>query len=258
MAAAKRIPILTYHSIDDSRSVVSTAPDVFRRQMKHLSETGLRGISLEALLAHAADKRAFPADSVVLTFDDGFRNFYRTAFPILDQYGFKATVFLVTDYCGKKNNWPGNPPHLASMPLMSWAEVRELKSNAIEFGAHTRTHPDLTRITETQVKRETVESKDAIENEIGGKVTTFAYPYGRMNRRVKEIVAENFDAACSTNLGTTGVDSDLFSLERIDTYYLSRPWVFDSLLSKRFDRYMKFRQALRDVKGRFSEELSIS
>ncbi|MEO8042853.1 MAG: polysaccharide deacetylase family protein [Acidobacteriota bacterium] len=226
--------------------------------MKRLSETGIRGISLETLSRSFAANKGFPENSVVLTFDDGFQNFYTTAFPILHEYGFKATVFLVTDHCGKKNDWPGNPPGLASEKLMSWSEVRELKSNGIEFGAHTRTHPDLTRLSETQVKRETVESRDAIENAIGVKVTTFAYPYGKFNGRVRDIAAQNFDVACSTNLGTATVESDLFSLERIDAYYLSRPRVFDSLSSKTFDRYMKFRQTLRDVKGQVSEKLSIN
>ena len=258
MIEARRIPILTYHSIDESGSIISTAPDIFRRQMKRLSETGLKGISLETLAASAAKKKGFPKDAVVLTFDDGFHNFYTTAFPILEEYRFEATVFLVTDHCGKKNDWAGNPPGLASEKLMSWSEVRELKLNGIDFGAHTRTHPDLTRLSETQVKREMTESKDAIENAIGGMVTTFAYPYGKFNGCVREIAAQNFDAACSTNLGTASVESDLFSLERIDAYYLSRPKVFDSLSSKRFDRYMKFRQTLRTVKGQVSEILSIN
>jgi peptidoglycan/xylan/chitin deacetylase (PgdA/CDA1 family) len=258
MVEARRIPILTYHSIDESRSIVSTAPDIFRRQMKRLSETGMNAISLEAVSGYLADKKGFPGNTVVLTFDDGFQNFYTTAFPVLEQYGFKATVFLVTDYCGKKNNWPGNPPSLASHELMSWAEVRELRSNGIEFGAHTRTHPDLTRLTDVQARREIVESKDAIENAIGCPVRTFAYPYGKFNRPVREIVSRNFEAACSTNLGTASVESDRFLLERIDAYYLSRPRVFDALPSKGFDRYMKFRQTLRNVKGRVAEKLPIS
>ncbi len=258
MIEARRIPILTYHSIDESRSVISTTPEVFRRQMKRLHETGIRGVSLETLSRSLITSKEFPVNSVALTFDDGFQNFYTTAFPVLEEYGFTATVFLVTDHCGKKNDWPGNPPGIALKRLLSWAEVRELRSNGIEFGSHTRTHPDLTRLSEPQVRRETVESKDAIENTIGGTVTTFAYPYGKFNARVRDIVAQTFDVACSTNLGTASVESDRFSLERIDAYYLSRPWVFDSLSSKRFDRYMKFRQTLRDVKGQVSEKLSIN
>ena len=218
----------------------------------------MRGISLETLSGYVAEKKGFPRNTVVLTFDDGFQNFYTTAFPILEQYGFKATVFLVTDYCAKKNNWPGNPPDLASTTLMSWSEVRELKSSGIDFGAHTRTHPDLTRLSEAKVKGEIVDSKDAIENAIGRTVTTFAYPYGKFNGRVREIVSQNFDAACSTYLGTASVESDPFSLERIDAYYLSRPRVFNALSSKSFDRYMKFRQTLRDVKGQVAEKLSIN
>lgn len=258
MTEPGRIPILTYHSIDESRSIISTAPDVFRRQMKSLSDNGLRGISLETMLRSATSSNAFPESSVVLTFDDGFRNFYTTAFPVLQEYGFKATVFLVTDHCGKRNDWLGNPPGLATERLMSWAEVREVKSSGIEFGSHTRTHPDLTRLSETRVKREIVESKDAIENAIGGPVTTFAYPYGKFDECVRKLVAQNFDAACSTNLGIANAESDRFELERLDAYYLSRPRVFDSLSTQSFDRYMKFRQALRAVKARVTERIPAS
>ncbi|MEO6051263.1 MAG: polysaccharide deacetylase family protein, partial [Pyrinomonadaceae bacterium] len=96
------IPILTYHSIDESGSVISTAPDVFRQQMKFLKEANWNVVSLSELACLFLNKTPLKSQTAVLTFDDGFRNFYTTAFPILEEYNFKATVFLVTDYCGKQ------------------------------------------------------------------------------------------------------------------------------------------------------------
>ena len=243
------LPILTYHSIDESGSVISTAPEVFRRQMKFLSETGYNVVSLDKLVNSLIDEKPSLSKTVALTFDDGFQNFYSTAFPVLEQYGFNATVFLVTDYCGKYNDWAGNPPNLPRSAMLSWNEVKELNKCGIEFGSHTRTHPDLTEISIAEAEREMVESKAVIEDSLGCEVKTFAYPYGKFNPSVKKVAENNFQAACSTTLGKVRRGSDFFSLERIDTYYLSNQKIFNSIPSKTFDRYMQFRRAMRDFKA---------
>ncbi len=243
-----RIPILTYHSIDTSGSVVSTAPEVFRRQMKSLSESGYNVVALNNLVEVLANKQTYSPKTVALTFDDGFQNFYTTAFPILKEYGFQATVFLVTDYCGKYNDWGDNLPKLSRSRLLSWQEIKELNKYGIEFGTHTRTHPDLTKIAASRVEGELFESKRVIEDSLGCGVTTLAYPYGNFNESVKQIAEKNFQAACSTNLGKVQRESDFFSLERIDTYYLSKQIIFNALSSNAFDRYLQVRQILRDFK----------
>lgn len=246
------MPILTYHSIDDSGSVISTKPEIFRRQMKSLNEGGYKAISLGELKKILTENSLPAGKFVVLTFDDGFQNFYAEAFPVLEEYGFQATVFLVTDYCGRSNNWAGNPPDLPKSKLLCWQEIKELNGCGIEFGAHTRTHPDLTRLSAAHAAAEIVESKTAIENSLGKKVTTFAYPYGNFNQSVRQIAETNFTSACSTNLGKAQAESDFFSLERIDSYYLSRPLIFNSLSSNNFDRYLSIRQALRNFKKAIS------
>ena len=243
------LPILTYHSIDDSGSVISTAPEVFRRQMKFLSEASYKVVSLDKLVNALADGKTFSPKTVALTFDDGFQNFYAAAFPVLEQYDFKATVFLVTDCCGKYNDWADNPPNLPRSKMLDWSEIKNLNKYGIEFGSHTRTHPDLTQISTAQAESEMIESKAIIEDLLGCAVTTFAYPYGKFNHSVKQTAGRNFQAACSTNLGKVQRESDFFSLERIDTYYLSNLKVFNALSSKKIDRYLQFRQILRDFKG---------
>jgi peptidoglycan/xylan/chitin deacetylase (PgdA/CDA1 family) len=245
-----KIPILTYHSIDDSGSVISTKPEVFRKQMKGLSETGYDGVALNHLVESRSEKTSLPPKTVVLTFDDGFQNFYADVFPILQEYGFKATVFLVTDHCGGYNDWRGNPPGLPRSQLLSWREIKELSDHGIEFGAHTRTHPDLTRIGGAErVENEIIESKQVIEDSIGREARTFAYPFGKFNPTIKRVVEKTFAAACSTNLGKVSPKSDFYTLERIDTYYLSNPVIFNSLSSRGLDRYMRVRQAMRGFKA---------
>jgi peptidoglycan/xylan/chitin deacetylase (PgdA/CDA1 family) len=132
---------------------------------------------------------------------------------------------------------------------MDWSEIKELNNNGIEFATHSRTHLDLTRISIEEARREMVESKSAVENNLGVEVTDFAYPYGKYNAPVKSVAEEHFRTACSVRLGKAQFGDDLFSLKRLDAYYLSNENFFRSILSTDFDWYMSFRQAMRDIKA---------
>ena len=245
-----KIPILTYHSIDDSGSVISTSPPVFQAQMKFLKESNFNVISLNTLVKSSDENKPLPEKSIILTFDDGFQNFYTEAYPILNKYDFTATVFLITDHCGKLNDWTGNLATLEYRKLMNWRDIKELSSQGIVFGAHSKTHPDLTKISIIDAKREMTESKLVIENQLGIKVTDFAYPYGNFNFEIKQIAAQYFKTACSTNLGKVASKDDFFSLKRLDSYYLSNQQIFRSLLSTKFDWYISLRQTMREIKKR--------
>lgn len=216
--------------------------------MRHLKNEGYQVVPLSEMARRQRTEQALPERTVVLTFDDGFRNFYTEAFPILQAYGFRATVFLVTDLCGRYNDWPGNPPGLRRSQLLSWTEIRELDSAGIEFGSHTRTHPDLTRLSPEQIACEMVDSKAELTDRLGHDVATFAYPYGRLNSEARRIALENYQAACSTNLGKVVAGDDPASLNRIDTYYLSNRRLFEMLPTSAFDSYLRIRQAMRRVK----------
>ncbi len=247
-AQTTKIPILTYHSIDKSGSVISTSPETFRKQMQILGDADFNVISLKTLGKSLLENAALPPKTIVLTFDDGFQNFYTTAFPVLNEYNFPATVFLITDYCGKFNDWSGNLPALERSKLMDWNEIKEISKNNIEFAAHSRTHPDLTKLNTDKAAREIVESKLTVEERLGTEVTDFAYPYGKYNLPVKQLTEKHFRTACSTRLGKVQAGDDLFSLKRVDTYYLSNDRVFNSILSPNFNLYLNFRQILRDLK----------
>ena len=244
-----RIPVITYHSIDNSGSVVSTAPGTFRQQMRKLSAAGYRTATMDELTKCVRSDRWPSEKTVVLTFDDGFENFLTTAAPILAEHAYTATVYLVTDHCGRFNDWGGNPPELPRSRLLSWSQARELSSQGIEFGSHTATHPDLTALDADVAESEISRSKIAIEDAIGREVTSFAYPYGRNNGAVQRSVGKLYTSACSTNLGKVTRRSDLYRLERIDAYYLSNPASLDKLETQRMDAYLAVRQALRTVKS---------
>jgi peptidoglycan/xylan/chitin deacetylase (PgdA/CDA1 family) len=220
--------------------------------MRYLHTEGYAVVTLRELAVLLEANAALPAKTVVLTFDDGFRNFYTEAFTVMSQYGFRATVFLVSDYAGKHNDWPGNPPQLPRSELLSWEEIRELHRYDIEFGSHTRTHPDLTKLGHKEARFEIRDSKRAIGEKLGREPVTFAYPFGRSNGDVREIVEDNFRVACSTNLGFVRPSNYAFLLPRLDSYYLSSQRLFERIASPGFENYLAVRQAMRNIKARFA------
>jgi peptidoglycan/xylan/chitin deacetylase (PgdA/CDA1 family) len=236
-----RRAILTYHSLDDSGSVISVRPDLFAQQMDALATSGVQVVPLTGLPSTVA-----PA--VALTFDDGFENFADVAAPALARHGFPATVFLVTDYCGGRSDWPSQPVRIPRLPLMSWSQIAELSRDGVEFGAHTATHPDLTRLDETAAREEILSSQRRVEDATGRPALSFAYPYGSMNETARRIVAEHFTAGCSTRLGWVTEASAPEALERLDVYYLSRLYLFRRLFDSPARWYLGLRAALREWK----------
>ena len=243
------IAILTYHSLDDSGSVLSTPPHLFAEQMRILNEPDVRVVPLDRI----REVRGGTTPSghlVAITFDDGFRSVYEHGLPVLLRYGFPATIFLVTDYCGKTNSWPGQPLYAKPCPLLTWAEVREMSKVGVTFGSHTRTHPDLRTVAHSGAEEELVASKKAIEDAIGRPVDMLAYPYGAYDDRAKHLAQQHFTLACSAMLGFAGAGSDLFALERLDMYYLRRPVLFRRLFSRELHSYIRLRRGVRDLRGR--------
>ncbi len=241
------LAVLTYHSLDDSGSVISVSPSLFAEHMRVLHEADISTLSLPAA-AQALRGGRVPERAVVLTFDDGFENFHEHAFPVLRRYGFTATNFLVTGYCGKDNSWPTQPAHVERRPLLRWAQVREMSEAGIAFGAHSRTHPDLTRVSSGEAEEEIVASKRAIEQFLERPVESFAYPYGAHNEAVKRLTAAHFPLACSTTLDFARPGSDLLALARLDMYYFRDSRLFQRLVSGDARTYVRLRRLARSVR----------
>ena len=235
--------ILLYHSLDDSGSVISLRPEIFRLQMRSLFERGIPAVTPQRLLHGDGLEPGHPA--VSLTFDDGFANFYTQAFPVLADYNSRATVFLTAGCCGGVSEWGGQPSAFRSREILGWAKIEELHRAGIQFGAHTMTHPSLTAIPLQQARAEILESKKRIEDRIGAPVTAFAYPYGIESPPIREIVAESFEVGCSTRMGYLSPASPRESLERLDVYYLRELVWFRRLFRRSAGTYLAGRRVLR-------------
>jgi peptidoglycan/xylan/chitin deacetylase (PgdA/CDA1 family) len=234
--------ILTYHSLDTTGSVISIPPEMFRKQMAWLAETGAPVVPL-------AKVQETPG-AVALTFDDAFRNFFEYAFPVLRQYNFPATLFVITSYCGLRNNWPSQPlvPAIPTFELMPWVEVEEVARAGIEIGSHSATHARMSQLSEAEVEEELRVSRRVIEDRIGKTIETFAYPYGDFTPAVRTVVGRHFRLACSTELEFVSPKSDPLSLPRIDVYYLRNQFWFHGLRRRHGAQYLAGRKSLRDLR----------
>lgn len=239
--------ILTYHSIDVSGSVVSCAPQDFAQQMSHLSDKGFRGMSLQEAVTYREEHASWPRKSVVLTFDDGFANFYDQALPVLMKHSFTATVFVISGHMGGLNNWSKPPAELGMQKMLSWRQASELAGAGIEIGSHTRTHPDLRLCSLEKARQEMTESRKEIEDHLGQTVKSFAYPYGGTNRTLCALAANEFGAACTTELRRANSDATE-CLPRVDMYYIRSQRKLQRLLGGQLDQYLKVRSLGRVIR----------
>lgn len=127
--------------------------------------------------------------TVMLTFDDGYADLYDNAFPLLEQFGLKATVFIVTGAVGGMSHWTTDSAYVPRQ-LLSRAQISEMRRYGVQFGSHSVTHQKLTDLGNTRLRSEVVDSKAMLEDLLGEEVTSFAYPSGRVDERVRGVVAE--------------------------------------------------------------------
>jgi peptidoglycan/xylan/chitin deacetylase (PgdA/CDA1 family) len=232
--------ILTYHSLDDSGSVISIPPALFRRQMEFLAASDIPVVPLDAVMKHPG--------SVAITFDDGFRNFADEAVPVLERHRLPATVFVVSRYCGLTNDWPSQSTiKVPRLPLMSWPELKTLPA-VVSVGAHTATHPDLTQIPDDVCEREMSECQDEIEQRLARSARWLAYPYGTSSPAVRSRAGQRFDLVAGTSLEFLSSQADRLDLPRIDAYYLRDWFPLERLFTRTGSIYIGVRGVLRSLK----------
>jgi peptidoglycan/xylan/chitin deacetylase (PgdA/CDA1 family) len=188
--------VLMYHSVvpchqDPYRSTVS--PQRLERQMRWLRSSRLRGVSIAELLKAKDERRA--RGLVGLTFDDGYQNFVSYAMPVLQRYGFTATVFVLPGRLGGHNAWDPDRPR---KELLTADEIRGMADVGMEIGSHGLMHVSLPKADDVVLKEETVQSREILQDLLGHQVRGFCYPYGDMDARVAAAVqAAGYDYACA-------------------------------------------------------------
>lgn len=212
---SRRTFILYYHKIDEFKrgglKSLFVRPVYFNLQMRYLYWRGYRTISLEELINILKEKRQIPKKVFVITFDDGYKNNYINAYPILKRYNFKASIFLTADSIGKSAAYPGEP----SEEHLNIEEIKQM-TDVFAFGSHTLTHPELNKLTDKTAEYEISESKKKLYQTAGVEPKTFCYPFGKYNDSTVEIVKKYYIGACTTKSGLVNKKSDVYRLPRIE------------------------------------------
>lgn len=204
------VPVLMYHYIrvnpdrrDRTGFSLSVTPAMFHAQMDYLARNHFRVLDLQDVVWAMRIQHPLPPRSVVLTFDDGYADFYTAAAPELRRYGFTATSYVVTGFVGR----PG---------YLSWPQISELDHQGFTIGAHTVHHAALGRLPLAQASWEMAQCKATLEAVLGHPVTHLAYPYGSFTsalvRRAQEL---GFESATSTLTGAWHPGWELWSLHRM-------------------------------------------
>lgn len=198
-AMSSRWPsILMYHSIDriaEDDFRICTSPRRFESHLHYLKRHNLRGVSVREL--HQAMKTGSAEGLIGLTFDDGYKDFLGNALPILEGFGFSATVFVIGGLLGRDNDWDHYGPHPA-MKLLDAGEVREVAERGMEVGAHSMSHPKLSELPPKLVEEEVRESRRVLGEVLGEPVEGFCYPYGDIDKAAVGAVREaGFTYGCS-------------------------------------------------------------
>jgi len=200
-----KVPILMYHYIRDASGEselgknLSVSPANFALQLKWLKENNYQSIKVSDLAdpEKATLSKVYfdEKNPIVLTFDDGYKDAYTQALPVLKQYGFIGTFYIIKGYIGGGN-------------YMNQSEIDELQGAGNEIGSHSLSHPDLANISLAEARRQIFDPK--------GSATAFCYPSGKYNDAIIALVKEaGYLTATTTHLGIANQDSDLFQLPRI-------------------------------------------
>lgn len=208
--------VLMYHVIDEvgeDPHRLAVTPARFAEQMTWLARRGLRGVSMETLVAAARAGRE--RGLVGLTFDDGYLSVLRNALPVLLEHDFTATMFIISGRLGGSNDWDAGTGPV--WPLMTAAQVAEVAGAGMEIGSHTATHARLRGVDDAMLAAETAGSRAALRELFGLPVLGFAYPYGRMDAAARQAVRDaGYDYACSVETPVSSLG--IMALPRVTFY----------------------------------------
>lgn len=205
------VPILMYHYIrelppktpDQLGYGLSIAPSLFDQQLGYLAKAGYTSVSMEALVSHMSKGSPLPAKPIVLSFDDGYADFYTAALPVLKKHHFTATAYLVVDFLGR----PG---------YMSWQQAQDLRDSGMEIGAHTMDHVDLAIQPLAKAQYQIDGSRRSLQTRLSLPIDTFAYPSGRYNATTVKLAADaGFSSAVTTAFGERHTVAQLLTLSRV-------------------------------------------
>ena len=205
---------LCYHIINRAISdSIAIAEEAFERQLAYLHEQGYATLSLAQAIADIDGTWRAPARAVLLTFDDGYADTLHVALPRLQAFAMRATLFVITGYTGQSNRW--NTRACYDAQHMTWDELRHWHESGGDLGGHSHLHHCMTRLSFHELQETVEQDKRLLEKETGVTPRAFAYPYGRFNQAVIDVIRRHYDVAFATDGGAWDAGAHRFAINRL-------------------------------------------
>lgn len=211
-APPQAVPVLNYHQINDrDNNALTVHTDQFEKQMQYLHDNGYTTITPAEMMDAWQNGTPLPDKPVIITFDDGYVDNYKNAYPILQKYNLRATIFLISDYLGVYPNY------------LTWSEASDMQeSGLIDFESHTLSHMELSEEkagSKAEIKKQLVDSKAAIEWHLRKNVNFIAYPCGTYDEEVEQMTRDaGYRAAFTVNYGLAEPSYNPFILDRVPIF----------------------------------------
>lgn len=244
--------VLTYHSISDGPPPLCVSRDRLAEQLDFLLGLGLEAVpagSIAGMLAAGNPGHT----TFAITFDDGYHDFIENALPVLEARKLPATLFALPPVDDVARSREGKIPY--TVPggtrdrVLRPDELRDVIARGIEIGAHSVSHCDLTKLSDSDVERELRESREILARLTHTPITTFAYPFGGFDARLRNAAQRHFEAAFTTQLAAVPQGGDPLAIPRLDAFYLDSPVLRRAIASGRPERYLTPRRWLRRLRG---------
>ena len=216
----QKIPIFMYHSISIPAQTgfrpCTVSPEAFDAHLSCLEQYHYTPVTVTQFVkAMGAGGGELPLRPVILTFDDGYADFYTDAFPALQRRSFTATIYIATGFTGSTSRWLRYPAE-RWRPMLTRTQLVEISAWGIECGAHTHTHPQLDMLPPLAAQDEIMRSKELLEEYLGQQVSSFAYPYGYYTARLRQIVRTcGFTSACAIRRAMSSLHDNPYTLARL-------------------------------------------
>lgn len=215
------IPILLYHNIaplgNHRYRSQTVAAKTFESHMAYFSSHRYTPITVSHLVQAMTDhSQPLPHRPVLITFDDGFADFYTDALPILANYNFPATLYIATGYVGKTSGWLQSLGE-GSRLMLTWSQIDEISRSGIECGSHSHNHLQLDILPRQIAQEEITRSKMVLEQHLGQPILSFAYPYGYHNMRTEALVQRaGYASACAVRNALSSREDHRYALSRVE------------------------------------------
>jgi peptidoglycan/xylan/chitin deacetylase (PgdA/CDA1 family) len=253
------IKVLMYHRIvDDERLSRASWTCVhlreFRRQLHLLDRWGFTPITFEDYRLFINNELNLPRKPIIITFDDGYLDTYKFAFPLMKEFGMKGVIFVLGDRNIKTNSWDKSHG-IHAAPLMEGYQIVEMHAAGFEIGAHSMSHAKLPLLPKDKAWEEISRSRIVLEILLNASVRTFSYPYGLLNKMAEKMVANaGFTLACSVYTGPAAFGVEPYQIRRIAIRSSTGPLAFGTIVQTPYQYYewlrWKVRNAIFDLKDR--------